>query len=82
MRKSFTVIGAGTAAPQTPTLDDPKGYATFHPREVMTFSWTAVPGAVPADMAPRDGRGRLYVAKLYQPISALPSQARRRNALN
>jgi hypothetical protein len=43
--RSFTVTGAGTAAPGTPMLGDPKGYSTFHPREVMTFSWTAVPGA-------------------------------------
>lgn len=26
-------------------LSDPKGYSTLHPREVMTFSWTAAPGA-------------------------------------
>ena len=43
--RSFTVTGPGPGAPGTPTLGDPKGYATFHPREVMTFSWTAVPGA-------------------------------------
>ena len=43
--RSFTVTGAGSAAPGTPVLDDPKGYSTFHPREVMTFNWTAVAGA-------------------------------------
>src|SRR5918993_3168166 len=43
--RSFTMTGAGSAAPGTPVLDDPKGYSTFHPREVMTFSWTAVAGA-------------------------------------
>jgi hypothetical protein len=43
--RSFTVTGTGTGAPGTPTLADPKGYSTFHPREVMTFGWTAVPGA-------------------------------------
>jgi len=43
--RSFTVTGAGAAAPGTPTLNDPKGYSTFHPYETMTFSWTAVPGA-------------------------------------
>ncbi len=43
--RSFTVTGAGAAAPGTPILGDPKGYSTFHPREVMTFSWTAVSGA-------------------------------------
>ena len=43
--RSVTVNGAGTAAPGTPTLGDPQGYSTFHPREEMTFSWTAVPGA-------------------------------------
>jgi len=43
--RSFTVTGTGTGAPGTATLADPKGYSTFHPREVMTFSWTSVPGA-------------------------------------
>jgi hypothetical protein len=43
--RSFTVTGAGSAAPGTPALSDPKGYSTFHPYEVMTFSWTAVAGA-------------------------------------
>ena len=43
--RTFTVTGAGTAAPGTPVLGDPQGYSTFHPREVMTFNWTAVPGA-------------------------------------
>jgi hypothetical protein len=43
--RSFTVTGAGAGAPGTPILGDPKGYSTFHPYEVMTFSWTAVPGA-------------------------------------
>jgi hypothetical protein len=43
--RSFTVTGAGTGAPGTPVLGDPEGYSTFHPSEVMTFNWTAVPGA-------------------------------------
>jgi hypothetical protein len=43
--RSVTVTGAGADAPGTPILGDPKGYSTFHPYEVMTFSWTAVPGA-------------------------------------
>lgn len=43
--RSFTVTSAGAGAPGTPILGDPKGYSTFHPYEVMTFSWTAVPGA-------------------------------------
>lgn len=43
--RSFTVTGAGAGAPGTPILGDPKGYSTFHPYEVMKFSWTAVPGA-------------------------------------
>jgi hypothetical protein len=43
--RSFNVTGAGPGAPGTPTLGPPKGYSTFHPYEVMTFNWTAVPGA-------------------------------------
>lgn len=43
--RSFMVTGAGAAAPGTPVLGEPKGYSTFHPREVMTFNWTAVTGA-------------------------------------
>jgi hypothetical protein len=43
--QSFTVTGAGPGAPGAPTLGPPKGYSTFHPMEVMTFSWSAVPGA-------------------------------------
>ena len=38
--RSFTVAGAGSA----PSLAPPKGYSTFHPLEVMTFTWTALPG--------------------------------------
>ena len=40
--RSFTVTGAGGA----PSLAPPKGYSTFHPSEVMTFTWSAVPEAV------------------------------------
>jgi hypothetical protein len=40
--RGFTVTGAGGA----PSLAPPKGYSTFHPSEVMTFTWSAVPGAV------------------------------------
>jgi hypothetical protein len=43
--RSFTVTGVGAAAPGTATLEDPRGYSTFHPREVMTFSWTPEPSA-------------------------------------
>jgi hypothetical protein len=43
--QSFTVTGAGSGAPGTPTLEPPKGYSTFHPMEVMTFTWTPVSGA-------------------------------------
>jgi hypothetical protein len=39
--RSFTVTGAGGA----PSLAPPKGYSTFHPLEVMTFTWSALPGA-------------------------------------
>ena len=43
--QSFTVTGTGAGAPGSPTLGPPKGYSTFHPYEVMTFNWSAVPGA-------------------------------------
>src|SRR5438128_8388856 len=43
--RSFTVTGTGPGAPGTPTLSPTKAYSTFHPREVMTFNWSAVPGA-------------------------------------
>ncbi len=42
---SFTVTGAGTGSPGTPSLGPTKGYSTFHPWEVMTFIWSAVPDA-------------------------------------
>src|ERR1044071_2324037 len=43
--RSFTVTGAGTGSPGTPSLAPTKGYSTFHPLEVMTFTWTAIPEA-------------------------------------
>ena len=43
--RSFTVTGAGTGSPGTPSLAPPVGYSTFHPWEVMTFNWSAVPDA-------------------------------------
>jgi hypothetical protein len=43
--RSFTVTGAGSGSPGTPSLGPPKGYSTFHPFEVMTFIWSAVPDA-------------------------------------
>ena len=39
---SFTVTGADTGAP---SLGPPRGYSTFHPSEVMTFTWSEVPDA-------------------------------------
>jgi len=39
--RSFTITGAGGA----PSLGPPQGYSTFHPFEVMTFVWSAVPDA-------------------------------------
>jgi hypothetical protein len=43
--RSFTVTGAGAGSPGTPSLGPPKGYSTFHPWEVMTFTWSPVPDA-------------------------------------
>jgi len=41
--RSFTVTGTGALG--APSLGPPKGYSTFHPWEVMTFIWSAVPDA-------------------------------------
>lgn len=43
--RSVTITGAGPGQPAAPNLGPPKGYSTFHPLEVMTFNWSAVPGA-------------------------------------
>ncbi|HYY59670.1 MAG TPA: fibronectin type III domain-containing protein, partial [Pyrinomonadaceae bacterium] len=43
--RSFTVMGAGEGSPGTPSLAPTKGYSTFHPHEVMTFTWSAIPEA-------------------------------------
>ncbi|PYR49161.1 MAG: hypothetical protein DMF95_12720 [Acidobacteria bacterium] len=42
---SFNVSGAGPGAPGTPLLQPTKAYSTFHPFELMTFNWSAVPDA-------------------------------------
>jgi len=43
--QTFTVTGVSGGGLASPTLNPPKGYSTFHPYEVMTFTWSAVPGA-------------------------------------
>lgn len=43
--RSFTVTGASAGALAAPNMNPPKGYSTFHPLEVMTFTWSAVQGA-------------------------------------
>src|SRR5262245_31112574 len=43
--RSFTVTGTGAGSLPAPTLGPPKGYSTFHPYEVMTFTWSDVAGA-------------------------------------
>src|SRR5690349_22513200 len=43
--RSFTITGAGTGSPGTPSLGPTQGYSTFHPFELMTFIWSAVPNA-------------------------------------
>ncbi|HEX8090146.1 MAG TPA: hypothetical protein VF762_14900, partial [Blastocatellia bacterium] len=44
--RSFTVTGTGAGSPGGPSLGPPRGYSTFHPWEVMTFTWSAIPDAV------------------------------------
>src|ERR1044072_5528956 len=39
---SFTVTGTSADSPGAPSLGPPKGYSTFHPREVMTFTWSEI----------------------------------------
>ena len=43
--QSFTVTGVSAGALAAPSMNPPKGYSTFHPLEVMTFTWSAVQGA-------------------------------------
>jgi len=43
--RSFSITGAAAGSPGAPSLGPPKGYSTFHPWEVMTFIWSAVPDA-------------------------------------
>lgn len=44
--RSFTVTGAGPGQPGTSTLNPTSGgTSAFHPRETITFTWSAVPGA-------------------------------------
>ena len=44
--RSFTVTGAGPGVPGTATLDPPLNATRFHSWENITFTWSAVPGAV------------------------------------
>ena len=43
--RSFTVTGVSAGALAAPNMNPPKGYSTFHPLEVMAFTWSAVQGA-------------------------------------
>ncbi|MEY2401744.1 MAG: hypothetical protein QOJ08_1855 [Ilumatobacteraceae bacterium] len=44
--RSFIVTGAGPGVPGTATLDPPLNATQFHSWENITFTWSAVPGAV------------------------------------
>jgi hypothetical protein len=44
--RSVVVTGAGAGVPASPTLNPPTDATQFRPSENMTFSWSAVPGAV------------------------------------
>jgi hypothetical protein len=44
--RSFIVTGAGPAAPGSATLNPPLNATQFHSWENITFTWSAVPGAV------------------------------------
>src|SRR5689334_13239164 len=43
--RSVNITGTGAGQPGSPTMSPTKAYSTFHPLEVMTFNWSAVPGA-------------------------------------
>ncbi len=43
--RTFKVSGTGAGVPAPPSLAPTKAYSTFHPYEVMTFTWSEVPGA-------------------------------------
>ena len=44
--RSFEVTGAGPDSPGSATLNQPQGGTQFHPWEKITWTWSAVPGAV------------------------------------
>ena len=44
--RSFEVTGAGQDSPGSATLNQPQGGTEFHPWEKITWTWSAVPGAV------------------------------------
>ncbi len=44
--RSFTVTGAGAGVPGTSVLNPPLNATQFHSWENITFTWSAVPGAV------------------------------------
>ena len=44
--RSFTVTGVGAGVPGTSTLNPPLNATKFHSLENITFTWSAVPGAV------------------------------------
>ena len=44
--RSFTITGAGAGVPGTATLNPPLNATQFHSWENITFTWSAVPGAV------------------------------------
>jgi len=44
--RTFVVTGAAPGAIAAPVLNPTKGYTTFHPLESVTFTWSAVPGAL------------------------------------
>jgi hypothetical protein len=43
--RSVVVTGVGAGTPGTPTMHPTAGYSTFHPREAIGFTWTAVADA-------------------------------------
>ena len=43
--RTFSITGVSAGGLAAPNMGPTKGYATFHPLEVMTFNWSAVTGA-------------------------------------
>ena len=70
--RSFEVTGAGPDSPGTATLDQPQGGTQFHPWEKITWTWSAVPGAVSYTAEWSQDSRFLVNATTYQRLGNIP----------